>query len=134
MDRRADRYDLLWASALGGLTVLSRLPYRARMLYNWDAVQFALALGEYDVVKHQPHPPGYILYVVLGYCVNAWVGDAASAYVTLGVVFSGLTTVAVYFVAREMYVRHLEVRPRNEHGPAPLRCFDELTQGGERVR
>jgi len=29
-------------------------------------VQFALALNEYDVLKHQPHPPGYILYVVLG--------------------------------------------------------------------
>jgi hypothetical protein len=51
---------------LAALTVVSRLPYRARMLYNWDAVQFALALSEYDVVKHQPHPPGYILYVALG--------------------------------------------------------------------
>ena len=28
------------------------------MLYNWDAVQFALALAEFDVAKHQPHPPG----------------------------------------------------------------------------
>ena len=41
-------------------------PYRARMLYNWDAVQFALALREFDVAKHQPHPPGYLLYVALG--------------------------------------------------------------------
>src|SRR5439155_8397165 len=66
MRDRADRWDYLLAGALGLLTVLSRLPYRARMLYNWDAVQFALALREYDVVKHQPHPPGYILYVGLG--------------------------------------------------------------------
>ena len=44
MERRVDRYDLLCASALAVLTVWSRLPYRARMLYNWDAVQFALAL------------------------------------------------------------------------------------------
>ena len=35
------------------------------MLYNWDAVQFALALREYATVEHQPHPPGYILYVAL---------------------------------------------------------------------
>src|SRR6267378_3083409 len=66
MRDRADRWDYLLAGALSLLTVLSRLPYRARMLYNWDAVQFALALREYDVVKHQPHPPGYILYVGLG--------------------------------------------------------------------
>ena len=56
------------------------------MLYNWDAVQFALALNEYDVVKHQPHPPGYILYVALGRLVNHWLADPTAAYVVLAVV------------------------------------------------
>src|SRR5439155_19368603 len=85
MRDRADRWDYLFAGALGILTVLSRLPYRARMLYNWDGVQFALALREYDVVKHQPHPPGYILYVGLGRVVNAWLHDPTAAYVLLAV-------------------------------------------------
>ncbi len=105
MERRADRYDLLCASALALLTVLSRLPYRARMLYNWDAVQFALALTEYDVVKHQPHPPGYILYVALGHLVNTWLDNPTAAYVVLAVAFSGLTTFVVYFLARAAYDR-----------------------------
>ncbi len=105
MRPRSDWIDAAWAVLLAILTIASRLPYRTRMLYNWDAVQFALALQEYDVAKHQPHPPGYILYVMLGYCVNAWVGDATAAYVTLAVVFSGLTTAAVYFLARAMYGR-----------------------------
>jgi hypothetical protein len=91
--------------ALSLLTIVSRLPYRARMLYNWDAVQFALALREYDVVKHQPHPPGYILYVVLGRVVNAWLGDPTAAYVALAVVMSGLTTFVVYYLARAIYDR-----------------------------
>jgi hypothetical protein len=38
MGERAGRVDYLLALALSVLTVLSRLPYRARMLYNWDAV------------------------------------------------------------------------------------------------
>ncbi len=105
MTRPADRYDVVCAVGLSLLTVVSRLPYRARMLYNWDAVQFALALREYDVVKHQPHPPGYILYVALGRLVNAWLGDAAGAYVFLAVVFSGLTTLVVYSLARVAYDR-----------------------------
>jgi len=104
-DHRADRYDVLFASALAILTILSRLPYRARMLYNWDAVQFALALREYDVVKHQPHPPGYILYVALGRLVNTWLDDPTAAYVVLAVAFSGLTTFVVYFLARTAYDR-----------------------------
>src|SRR5262249_24558274 len=66
MERKVDRWDCLLAVGLSLLTIVSRLPYRARMLYNWDAVQFALALREYDVVKHQPHPPGYVLYVGFG--------------------------------------------------------------------
>src|SRR5438067_7900817 len=105
MRDRADRWDYLLAGALGILTVLSRLPYRARMLYNWDAVQFALALKEFDVVKHQPHPPGYILYVALGRLVNTWLDNPTAAYVVLAVAFSGLTTFVVYFLAREAYDR-----------------------------
>ena len=105
MRDRADRWDYVFATALSILTVLSRMPYRARMLYNWDAVQFALALREYDVVKHQPHPPGYILYVGLGRLVNVWLQDPTAAYVTLAVAFSGLTTFVVYFLGREIYDR-----------------------------
>jgi hypothetical protein len=93
------------AATLSVLTVLSRLPYRARMLYNWDAVQFALALQEYDVAKHQPHPPGYVLYVGLGRLIDAWLNDPPAAYVVLAVLFSGLTTFVVYYLALAIYGR-----------------------------
>jgi hypothetical protein len=123
MNRRADRYDLLCASALGVLTGLSRLPYRARMLYNWDAVQFALALREYDVVKHQPHPPGYILYVALGRVVNIWLDNPTAAYVALAVVFSGLTTFVVYFLARAAYDRATAIVAATLLAVSPLFWF-----------
>jgi hypothetical protein len=121
--RRLDRLDLLCAGALACLTVLSRLPYRARMLYNWDAVQFALALREYDVVKHQPHPPGYILYVGLGRLVDLWLGDATAAYVTLAVVFSGLTTFVVYALARSVYDRPTALAAATLLAVSPLFWF-----------
>ena len=105
MNPKPDRWDVVCAVVLSLLTVLSRLPYRARMLYNWDAVQFALALHEYDVAKHQPHPPGYILYVALGRLANAWLDDPTAAYVVLAVAFSGLTTFVVYYLARAIYDR-----------------------------
>jgi hypothetical protein len=132
--RRLDRTDLLLAAALACLTVLSRLPYRARMLYNWDAVQFALALREYDVVKHQPHPPGYILYVGLGRLVDAWVRDPTAAYVTLAVVFSGLTTFVVYALARSVYDRPTALASATLLAVSPLFWFYGsvgLTYAGE---
>ena len=123
MGERAGRVDYLLALALSVLTVLSRLPYRARMLYNWDAVQFALALHEYDVVKHQPHPPGYILYVALGRLVHGWTGDAAAAYVLLAVAFSGAGTFVVYLLARAVYDRPTALTAATLLAVSPLFWF-----------
>jgi 4-amino-4-deoxy-L-arabinose transferase-like glycosyltransferase len=123
MRERADRLDYLIAAALSLVTVLSRLPYRARMLYNWDAVQFALALREYDVVKHQPHPPGYILYVALGRLVHGFTGDAAAAYVLLAVAFSGAGTLMVYLLARTMYDRATALTAATLLAVSPLFWF-----------
>jgi 4-amino-4-deoxy-L-arabinose transferase-like glycosyltransferase len=134
MRDRADRWDLVFAAALSILTVLSRLPYRARMLYNWDAVQFALALGEYDVVKHQPHPPGYILYVALARLANGWIGDAAATYVTLAITFSGLATFVVYLLARAIYNRPTALAAATLLAVSPLAWFYGsvgLTYAGE---
>jgi hypothetical protein len=134
MDRRCGRSDLVVAAALSLLTIASRLPYRARMLYNWDSVQFALALREYDVVKHQPHPPGYVLYVVLGRLVNVWLGDPTAAYVVLAVVFSGLTTFVVYHLARVAYDRATALAAATLLAVSPLFWFYGsvgLTYAGE---
>lgn len=103
--RLALHADAAAAVGLAALTLLSRWPYRARMLYNWDAVQFALALHEFDVAKHQPHPPGYLLYVALGRLLNFSVDDPTFAYVALAMLFSAATTFVVYWLARRLYDR-----------------------------
>ena len=134
MSRLADRRDLVFATALSLLTILSRLPYRARMLYNWDAVQFALAVREYDVVKHQPHPPGYILYVALGRLVDAWLDNPTAAYVLLAVLFSGLTTFVVYYLALTVYDRGTALAAASLLAVSPLFWFYGsvgLTYAGE---
>jgi Dolichyl-phosphate-mannose-protein mannosyltransferase len=134
LESRADRVDLACASALSLLTVLSRLPYRARIPYNWDSVQFALALSEYDIGKHQPHPPGYILYVALGRLVNAWLADPAASYVVLAVAFSGLTTFVVYYLARAVYDRPTALAAATLLAVSPLSWFYGavgLTYAGE---
>ncbi len=49
--------------SLAGVLV-TRLPTRSEHLFSWDSVNFALAMQEIDLDRHQPHPPGYFGYVV----------------------------------------------------------------------
>ncbi|HZW89929.1 MAG TPA: DUF2723 domain-containing protein, partial [Myxococcaceae bacterium] len=116
------------------VTLLSRWPYRARMPYNWDAVQFALALHEFDIAKHQPHPPGYLLYVALGRLINARLGDPTLAFVALAMLFSASTTLVLYSLARRLYDRATAVAAASLLAVSPLFWFYGsvgLTYAGE---
>ena len=99
------REDWVLALAIGGLTLASRWPYRARLLPTWDAVQFALALDQFDVVRHQPHPPGYILYVALGRLVAVVLSDAAATLGTLAVAASVVAVLLLYRLGWQLYGR-----------------------------
>jgi hypothetical protein len=93
------------AALLALLTVVSRWPVRARLLPTWDAIQFVLALREFDVVKHQPHPPGYILFVAAGRLLAPLVGDPVAVFTVLAVAGSALAVLLVYRLGWGLYDR-----------------------------
>ena len=39
---------------------------RSHWLDDWDSVNFAFGLDDFDVTKHWPHPPGYPVYIAAG--------------------------------------------------------------------
>lgn len=85
------------------LTIVSRIPFTSKLLYHMDSVHFALALEKYDVTLHQPHPPGYFLYVMFGRLLNLFIKDANTMFVSISIIFSGLTVVTAYYLAKEVY-------------------------------
>jgi hypothetical protein len=87
------------------ITIISRIPFTSKLLYHMDSGHFALALEKYDVTVHQPHPPGYFLYIMLGRLVNLFIKDANSTFIFISILFSGLTVVAVYYLGREMFTK-----------------------------
>src|SRR5205809_1230104 len=95
----------LYAVALFIVTVISRLPFTSRLLFDQDSVQFALALEKYDVYLHQPHPPGYFLYVMAGKLINLFFHDANSSFLALSLIGGGLTVVAVYYLGLSIFDR-----------------------------
>jgi hypothetical protein len=97
--------DWVLALAIAGVAVATRWPYRARLLPTWDAVQFALALERYDVVRHQPHPPGYILYVVLGRLFGGVLEDPAATLGALAIAGSAVAVLLLYRLGWQLYGR-----------------------------
>jgi hypothetical protein len=52
---------------------LTRIWARSRTLWDWDETLFCLAVRDYDVVQHHPHPPGFPLYVALAKLIRIFV-------------------------------------------------------------
>jgi 4-amino-4-deoxy-L-arabinose transferase-like glycosyltransferase len=75
---------------------------RPRTPFEWDEVLFLQALDQYDVALHQPHPPGYPLYVVLGKLVRLVVGDPVRALQLLSVLATLATLALVWRLARQL--------------------------------
>ncbi len=67
------------------LAVLTRLPWLSRLLYDFDSVAFAFSLEDFDVSLHNPHPPGYFFYFVVGKLLNGILGDPNRAFVWVSV-------------------------------------------------
>ncbi|MFP4169345.1 MAG: hypothetical protein ACLFSY_10960 [Desulfonatronovibrionaceae bacterium] len=81
-----------------------RIPVRAEFLINWDAVNYALGTKLFSLEHHQPHPPGYIGYVALGWVLNHLTGDANSS-LTLLSALSGAAAPAALFLLGSNFMR-----------------------------
>ena len=79
--------------ALGFLAF--HLPFLPASLEDLDSINFALGLHEFDVAKHQPHPPGYPVFIVLARLVYAVVPSEAQALAAVSVVGGALAIVAM---------------------------------------
>ncbi len=91
------------ASILACAVAISRYLFRSHYLYDLDSVNFALALERFDPRVHQPHPPGYFLYVCLGRCLNFIFHDANLALVALSIAASCGSIVVIYKMALDWY-------------------------------
>jgi len=94
---------------LAAATLFTRFATRSRALYDIDSVNYAFALDHFDPSAHQPHPPGYYLYVLAGRAVRSLTGDANDALVALSIVASAGLAVLVYLLAREWFDRRAGV-------------------------
>lgn len=99
---RQDRYVAL---LLAVATAVSRLPFVAQRLWEWDSVLYARALEQGFHVDDalagsRPHPPGYLLYVASAAIARAMGLDSDHALVAVSILASAVAVAACYLLCR----------------------------------
>ena len=88
--------------ALALLWLALRIPdFGARFSFDWDASQYARGMREFDIVKHQPQPPGYLLWVLSSRSLMPLAGGPMPAQTLVAFLMSdaaGFCTGAGYLV------------------------------------
>jgi len=84
-------------------TAVSRFVFRSHYLYDIDSVNFALAMKRFDPRVHQPHPPGYFLYILAGRLLNGIAHDANAALVAMSIAASCGAAVVVACLASDWF-------------------------------
>ena len=94
------RSALLLGFVFAALYFLTRSP----SLDEWDSVQFALGVGDFNLWRHQPHPPGYPLYIGAGWLFSHGLGlDAPNALQLVSALGGGLSITCWFIMVRRYF-------------------------------
>src|SRR6187399_1472008 len=99
--------------AVAAVWLLAHVPFLSPSLEDIDSINFALGLRHFDPALHQPHPPGYPLYIGLGHVSLAalsWLAPSLSDLRVEAVALAvwSLAGGALAIVAAAMFYRALE--------------------------
>lgn len=82
-------------AVLGALFLALHLPFLPPSLEDLDSINFALGLRHYDVSQHQPHPPGYPLFIGAAKLLHLVGLSEVHALSLLGVISGALAVFAL---------------------------------------
>jgi hypothetical protein len=77
-----------------------RFMYASPFARTWDEVDFALALGRFDLLAMQPHFPGYPYFILGGMFFHQWIENPAKALSIFNVLLTASTIIPIYYLAR----------------------------------
>jgi hypothetical protein len=83
------------AATLAIVFLAAHLPFLPASPEDLDSINFALGLRHFDVARHQPHPPGYPVYIAIGKVVHAVVPAEVRALSAVSSLAGGLGVLAL---------------------------------------
>ena len=92
-------FGLLALFLVSSTVFLSRHPFHWD---HWDGAQFVLAVHDYSVVLHQPHPPGYPLFVAAAKLISSFFSPYRSLQL-VSLLFALAAVGAMYLLGLEIW-------------------------------
>lgn len=96
MSKRSLQISLLIDIILVLVVIFTRLRTASFYLHKWDSVQFALALSDYDLARHQPHPPGYPGYIGIAWIIRRFIPDDNFSLVLVGILSAIVLVISMH--------------------------------------
>lgn len=97
------RHKVFFILMVIGVFLLLSVPYASHYAYNWDAGQFALGVKNYSLEQHQPHPPGYPVYIVLGKALNFFLDNVNASLLCVTLFIAALAVIFLFLLVLEIY-------------------------------
>lgn len=95
--------ESFFLSSLLLTSFLARVRFLSKWLEDWDSVQFALGLHNFSIINHQPHPPGYPIYILMGKFFLLLTQNDTLALTLMSAFFGSLAILPLYFLAKIMF-------------------------------
>jgi hypothetical protein len=94
-----------------------------RTPYEWDSVNYALALDHFSIPDGQPHAPGYLFYVLAGKLLHLFIQNPITALNVLNLVLGVVALTACYRCAKLLSSRRAGIMAAFLFTASPLAWF-----------
>ncbi|MDR4499273.1 MAG: glycosyltransferase family 39 protein [Candidatus Scalindua sp.] len=75
----------------------------ANNLEGWDSIDFAFGLHDFDIHNHQPHFPGYPVYLFFSWLAYTFIQNDTISLTLPGAVFGSVAVVPIFYLAKRMF-------------------------------
>lgn len=82
--------------------IFSRIFFFIDFFNDWDPINFALSLNKFNILKEQPHPPGYPSIVLIGKIINFFTKNELISLQILSLIFSILSVIIFYLFLKDL--------------------------------